>query len=81
MEFEFKMKLTKNLIIYYLPLFCLLYQIPKLKAAEHSPLPIKLSLKQTIEETLNNNTSIAVQKYNSKINEQETQSGVLSIYN
>ena len=70
MEFELKMNLTKNLTIYYLVLFCLLFQAPKLKAVEQSPLPIKLSLKQTIEETLNNNTSIAVQKYNSKINEQ-----------
>ena len=64
------MNLTKNLIIYFLALFCLFYQTSKLKAAEYSPLPIKLSLKQAIEETLNNNTSIAVQKYNSKINEQ-----------
>ena len=70
MEFELKMNLTKNLIIFYLALFCLFIQAPKLKAAEYSPLPIKLSLKQAIEETLNNNTSIAVQKYNSKINEQ-----------
>ena len=64
------MNLTKNLIIYFLALFCLFYQTSKLKAAEYSPLPIKLSLKQAIEETLNNNTSIAVQKFNSKINEQ-----------
>ena len=35
-----------------------------------SPLPLNLSLKEAIEETLKNNTSIAVQKYNSKINEQ-----------
>ena len=64
------MHLTKNLIIYCLALFFLFFQAPKLKAAASSPLPINLSLKQVIEETLKNNTSIAVQKYNSKINEQ-----------
>ena len=64
------MHLTKNLIIYCLALFFLFFQEPKLKAAASSPLPINLSLKQVIEETLKNNTSIAVQKYNSKINEQ-----------
>ena len=64
------MHLTKNLIIYCLALFFLFFQSPKLKAAASSPLPINLSLKQVIEETLKNNTSIAVQKYNSKINEQ-----------
>ena len=70
MEFELKMYITKNFIIYYLALFCLFFEAPNLKATEHSPLPIKLSLKQAIEEILDNNTSIAVQKYNSKINEQ-----------
>ena len=70
MEFELKMYITKNFIIYYLALFCLFFEAPNLKATELSPLPIKLSLKQAIEETLNNNTSIAVQKFNSKINEQ-----------
>ena len=70
MEFELKMNLTKSFTIYYMVLFCLFFQVPNLMATEYSPLPIKLSLKQAIEETLNNNTSIAVQKYNSKINEQ-----------
>jgi outer membrane protein len=35
-----------------------------------SPLPVSLSLKETIADTLKNNLSIAVQKYNSKIIEQ-----------
>ena len=35
-----------------------------------SPLPVSLSLKETIKDTLKNNLSIAVQKYNSKIVEQ-----------
>ena len=70
MEFELKMNLTKSFTIYHTVLFCLFFQVPKLMATEYSPLPINLSLKQAIEETLNNNTSIAVQKYNSKINEQ-----------
>ena len=35
-----------------------------------SPLPVSLSLKETITDTLKNNLSIAVQKYNSKIVEQ-----------
>ena len=64
------MNLTKNLTVYCLALFFLFFNTPKLKAVASSPLPIKLSLKEAIEETLKNNTSIAVQKYNSKINEQ-----------
>ncbi len=35
-----------------------------------SPLPLSLSLKETIEGTLKNNINIAVQKYNAKITEQ-----------
>jgi len=45
-------------------------QVIKVNAANAAPIPISLSLKATIEDTLRNNISIAVQKYNSKITKQ-----------
>jgi len=41
-----------------------------INASAETPLPISLSLKDTIEDALKNNVAIAVQKYNSKITEQ-----------
>jgi len=60
-------------IIIYSFAFAALSLAPQKVGAEEistSPLPISLSLKETIADTLKNNLSIAVQKYNSKIIEQ-----------
>ncbi|MBC8284217.1 MAG: TolC family protein [Nitrospinae bacterium] len=64
------MSLLSKFFIYSLTSVFLFIQYPKVEAETLSPLPINLSLKEAIEDTLKNNVSIAVQKYNSKISEQ-----------
>ncbi len=62
------MSLLSKVVLGYIFAFFIFLQ-PLMVNAEDAP-PIPLSLKETIEDTLKNNVSIAVQKYNSKISEQ-----------
>ncbi len=66
------MRFISKIIIYSLTIIAIPLASQKVVAQEItiSPLPISLSLKETIADTLKNNLSIAVQKYNSKIVEQ-----------
>ena len=60
----------KKIIFYNLICSLIFIQSPYINAAVSPSPSVSLSLKKVIEETLKNNTSIAVQKFTSKINEQ-----------
>ena len=64
------MNFISNLLV--CSLVCFIFHIlpDRVSADPLSPAPTSLSLKAAIEDTLKNNVAIAVQKYNSKINEQ-----------
>ena len=61
---------VKKIISYSLICSLIFIQSPNINAAVPPSPSVSLSLKKVIEETLKNNTSIAVQKFTSKINEQ-----------
>jgi len=65
-----KVSFLSKFLIFSFAIGFLGIQVIKVNVANASPIPISLSLKATIEDTLRNNISIAVQKYSSKITEQ-----------
>jgi len=65
-----KVSFLSKFLIFSFAIGFLGIQVIKVNVANASPIPISLSLKATIEDTLRNNISIAVQKYNSKITKQ-----------
>lgn len=64
------MSFLSKFIIVGLALPFLFFQSSEADAEVSDPPPFSLSLKEVIEDTLKNNVSIAVQKYNSKVSEQ-----------
>ena len=64
------MNFISNLLVCSLGCFIFHILPDRVSADPLSPAPTSLSLKAAIEDTLKNNVGIAVQKYNSKINEQ-----------
>ena len=64
------MNFISNLLVCSLACFIFHILPDRVSADPLSPAPTSLSLKAAIEDTLKNNVAIAVQKYNSKINEQ-----------